>query len=93
MDRLTEKINELHSTLDYADYSELIELTYELKAENEQLKAKIEETKQVNEPSFERLRELNIITSFIPIDRLKEICDRERAAKKLKEVGNETSKN
>lgn len=61
----------------------------ELKAENEQLKAKIEKTRQANEPSFERLRELNIITSLIPLDRLKEICAKERAEARLnKETDN-----
>jgi hypothetical protein len=43
MDRLIDKINELHATIDYADYSELMDLVAELKAENEQLKARLAE--------------------------------------------------
>ena len=38
MDRWIDKINESHATIDYADYSELIDLVVELKAENESLK-------------------------------------------------------
>ncbi len=38
MDRWIDKINESHATIDYADYSELMDLVVELKAENESLK-------------------------------------------------------
>lgn len=41
MERLADKINELHAVLDYADYSELMDLADELKDDNERLRAKI----------------------------------------------------
>lgn len=91
--RLTELIDELHSTISYTDYVELRDLSDELILENEQLKARLD--KAVELPSirqiewagkvvYQVIHEANTPTKFVTTDQYLVLAEAEARLAELK---------